>query len=148
MDNMKIRYKGEEGFTLIELMIVVAIIGILAAVAIPAYMNYINKSRIVAHVYPGIHSIENQMALYYVANNVMPDNSELPAMMEDANTHYFNVDLTGGVLNITIVNDPADDKFSALDGYTLILTPNTASSNIISWSLSGSLAQKLNIKDL
>ena len=145
---IKRTFKTESGFTLIEVMIVVAIIGILAAVAIPAYMSYLSKSRMVSHVFPGVRSIENKMALFYVTNGYMPDNSMHSEITSEANTHYFSVDLSGEELTITIVNDPNDNKFTVLDGLTLVLTPSTDGDKITKWELSGNLAAKLNLKGL
>ena len=143
---MKKLLKKEEGFTLIELMIVVAIIGILAAVAIPAYMNYIQKSRVTALIFPGLHAIENSVALYYATNGSMPGSGDLADMMTDADTTYFNVALSGGTLTLTVANQ-ADNKFSALDQLELVVAPSTDGGKVTKWDLSGSLAIKLGLQN-
>jgi general secretion pathway protein G len=64
--------KFYQGFTLVEMMITVAIIGILAAIAIPAYNNYIERARVSSAV-SDIAAMSVQIEQYFVENRVYPD---------------------------------------------------------------------------
>ena len=70
----------KKGFTLIELMIVVAIIGILAAVAIPAYSNYTKKAKM-TEITNGMGALGSALVEYYQSRGNMPDGTTTDALI-------------------------------------------------------------------
>ena len=146
-DIMLIRMRESKGFTLVELMIVVAIIAILAAVAVPYYQRYIQKSRLTSLVFPGVHVIETNLAAYFVFQPTFPFPSgyTLNTLVKDANTAYFTTTTSGATVDFTIRASADTAPLHALDGMTLSAHPLTTTGEIVGWQLGGSLAASLGL---
>jgi type IV pilus assembly protein PilA len=80
----------QQGFTLIELMIVVAIIGILAAIAIPQYAEYTNRARISEGLQLS-NAAKTALAEYYSSEAKYPADNKAAGLQEDTNIKGNNV---------------------------------------------------------
>ena len=95
--------KIQSGFTLIELMIVVAIIGILAAIAIPQYQNYVARAQ-VSEALVLASGAKIAVAEYASTNGKYPANNEDAGLAdpEDISGSYvFSVEIDTGVITAT-----------------------------------------------
>jgi type IV pilus assembly protein PilA len=124
----------QQGFTLIELMIVVAIIGILAAVALPAYNNYTTRAK-VSEVVLAASSGRTAIAEYVAATN----NATIPVnMVENTATQYVT---SVGNSNAGVITATAANINAAVNGSTITLTPTIVASDgvITSWACAGNI---------
>jgi type IV pilus assembly protein PilA len=123
---------AQSGFTLIELMIVVAIIGILAAIAIPAYQNYTVRAQ-VAEGLSIAAMAKAPIVDAYVHRGAAPANrlqAGMTATATDTIGKYVqSVDVQNGVLVVTFGNDAN----AAIAGLTLTLTPYETGNGGVAW---------------
>ena len=127
--------KKQQGFTLIELMIVVAIIGILAAIAIPAYQDYTIR----AQIYEGLNltgACKAAVTEYYQDQGAFPaDNTTagLETALNIRGKYTTQVAVTGaGTCNATYGNDANAN----ITGAILTMTP-TDNAGSVSWACTG-----------
>lgn len=125
--------KKSKGFTLIELMIVVAIIGILAAVAIPAYNDYTQTTKASAGI-AGLSSFKTTVAMCFQKEGSMKEcdagNKGIPAAAAAGTINYLSkVDVEEGVITATL-----EAKNRTGDPIKVAITP-TPANGTINWTV-------------
>ncbi len=107
MKNLKLRvHKKTKGFTLIELMIVVAIIGILASISLPAYQDYIIRSQLVEGLAIS-NAVKPGIAEFYKRKGRFPKNNKEAGLPEGKyliGNYVKDVTIENGAIHITFGN--------------------------------------------
>lgn len=127
--------KAQQGFTLIELMIVVAIIGILASVAIPSYQTYTKKahfSEIIMAASSAKSAVEMCIQLTNSKDNCDSGTNGVPNDVNPTTGQVASVVTSNGVVTVT---PRAQNGIAGTDQY--ILTPDKDADGKVSWAVTG-----------
>ncbi len=82
--------RAPQGFTLIELLVAVAILGILSAVAIPAYLHYMKKAKMV-EAQTALREVEKLEAVYYIETNTYSDDLATLGFSPFPSLQYYTI---------------------------------------------------------
>ena len=126
------KFGSKAGFTLVELIVVIAILGILAGVAVPAYSGYINKAKD-ASDYSQLDAIKTAAVFAYTDEH-KNDTNGVPAITSVEVTAATYTE--GRALNVK-VNDDATVDISPYYQQSIVFTGNTFKGKTAKWNSTG-----------